>query len=147
MYHCQFCMKQSALGLSSTNILLCYSYTLTGAAPITDEEVAKLLSIHLETPITYTEKPLTSFTKDSAALERIKASGLEEDNKFIVGDFERLSGRKPETFDDYLMNIDTMTPHEKSLFGTLTMVSKLDIEFPEEKHTLTMMARTSIESC
>lgn len=143
----QFRMKQSALVLSSTNILLCYSYTLTGAAPITDEEVAKLLSIHLETPITYTEKPLTSFTKDSAALERIKASGLEEDNKFIVGDFERLSGRKPETFDDYLMNIDTMTPHEKSLFGTLTMVSKLDIEFPEEKHTLTMMARTSIESC
>lgn len=122
---------------------------MTGAAPIKDEEVATLLSLNLETPITYIEKPLTSFTPDSAALEKIKASGLEEENKFIKGDFERLSGRKPESFEDYLMNRDVMTPSEKKVFGhTLTMISKLDLEFPEEKHTLTMVPkRTSIGSC
>lgn len=125
-------------------------YTLTGAAPITDEEVANLLSIHLETPIAYTEKPLSCFTTDSAALERIKASGLEEDVKFIRGDFERLSGRKPETFDDYLMNTHDMSPREKSVMGgsAFTMVDKVDIEFPEETHTITVVPKmTGIESC
>jgi hypothetical protein len=117
-------------------------YTLTGPSPITDKEVATLLSTNLEMDISYVEKPLSSFTKNSAALEKIKASGLEEANKFIKGDFERLAGRKPETFADYLMNESTMAPVEKKVFGhTLTMVSKLDVEFPEEKHTLTMMPK------
>lgn len=117
-------------------------YTLTGPSPISDEDVATLLSTHLETSITYIEKPLAFFTKTSAALEAIKASGIEEDNKFMKGDFERLAGRKPETFDDYLMKEDAMAPCEKkALCHTLTMTSKLEKEFPEEKHTLTMMPK------
>jgi hypothetical protein len=106
--------------------LLLQRYTLTGANPITDEEVASLLSTHLETPVTYVDKPLTFFAKSSAAFETIKASGLEEANKFIKGDFERISGRKPESFADYLMAEDTMAPVEKKVFGnTNTMVTKI----------------------
>jgi uncharacterized protein YbjT (DUF2867 family) len=117
-------------------------YTLTGPSPITDLDVATLLSAHLKTDITYIEQPLTSFTKTSAALEAIKASGIEEDNKFLKGDFERLTGRKPEAFGDYLMRENAMAPCEKKALGhTLTMTSKLEKEFPEDKHTLTMMPK------
>lgn len=122
-------------------------YTLTGSAPITDQEVATLLSAHLETPVTYVEKPLTFFTKNSAAFEKIKASGLEEENKFIKGDFERISGRKPESFADYLLKEDTMARVEKKAFShTITMVPKLEQDFPEEPHFITMVAKTGEET-
>ncbi|KAL7478849.1 hypothetical protein ACHAW6_004601 [Cyclotella cf. meneghiniana] len=122
-------------------------YTLTGATPITDEEVASLLSNHLETPVTYVDKPLTFFSESSAAFETIKASGLEEENKFITGDFERISGRKPESFADYLIKEETMAPVEKKVFGhTITMVPKIEQDFPEEPHFITMVAKTGQET-
>lgn len=48
------------------------TFTLTGPPAITDEGVAALLSNQLGTSITYVEKPLDFFSKDMAALERIK---------------------------------------------------------------------------
>jgi hypothetical protein len=108
------------------------------------------LSFHLQADITYTEKPLTHFTKNSAAIERIKASGLEEEKKFIKGDFERLAGRKPETFADYLMKEETMGPAEKKIFPkkkhTLTMMPKIEQDFPDEPHFITLVARTGDET-
>jgi len=68
------------------------------------------------------------------------------------GDFERLSGRKPETFEDYLMNGgDTMSPLERNVVSshTVTMMDKIEVEFPEEKHYITMVekiGKTSAET-
>ena len=108
--------------------------------------MARLLSIHLDTTITYIEKPFSFFTANAASIERLKASGVEETNFPKGGDFERLSGRKPETFEEYLMNGgDTMSPLERNVVSshTLTMVDKIEVEFPEEKHYVTMVEKKS----
>ena len=109
--------------------------------------MARLLSTHLDTTITYIEKPLSFFTANAASIERLKASGVEETKNFPKGgDFERLSGRKSENFEEYSMNgEDTMSPLERNVvFGhTLTMVDKIEVEFPQEKHYITMVEKKS----
>ena len=100
-------------------------YLLTGPESIIGQQVAYLLSEHLQKPIVYADKPLHEFTRlmkeigedawvvrDLAALEKIKASGMEEDATFVSGDIENILGRKPESFKEYLERADTMTPVE-----------------------------------
>ncbi|KAL7463684.1 hypothetical protein ACHAXS_004035 [Conticribra weissflogii] len=90
--------------------------SLLGPSPINDSDVAKLLTSCLGTKITYEEKPLDFFDEDSAGLESIKASGLEEDEKFPKGDFKRIVGREPESFEAYLAARDCMSPLELKIF-------------------------------
>jgi hypothetical protein len=48
--------------------------------------------------------------KDSAELERIKASGIDEQASSYTKDLEKLIGRQPESFRNYLRNRSTMRP-------------------------------------
>lgn len=94
------------------------AYTLTGPNPLTDTEVATLLTEQLGTPITYVENPLNFFDKDTAALEQVKATGLEEN--FPKGDFKKVVGRDAETFEGYLKATERMTPVEQEVFEIVT---------------------------
>jgi NAD(P)H dehydrogenase (quinone) len=100
-------------------------YSLT-ARPITDREVAKQLTIAYETPVQHIElgyhdyvKSIKSrglptwLAKDSAAFEKMKASGIDENPEIYSKDLENLIGRKPETFIDYLRNTDSQRPGKK----------------------------------
>lgn len=100
-------------------------YLLTGPESIIGQQVAYLLSEHLQKPIVYVDQPLHKFTeemknhgeaawvvRDLAALEKIKASGVEEDTNFLSGDIANILGRAPESFKEYLERTDTMTPVE-----------------------------------
>jgi uncharacterized protein YbjT (DUF2867 family) len=102
-------------------------YTLTGPASITDQEVASLLSKHIKKPVMYVDQPLHEFTteimlggdpnwvvQDLAALEKIKATGEEENKAFVSTDFKKLCGHEAQTFEDYLQDEDNlMTESEK----------------------------------
>jgi len=109
--------------------------SLLGPSPINDSDVAKLLTSCLGTKITYEEKPLDYFDEDSAGLESIKASGLEEDEKFPKGDFKRIVGREPESFEAYLAAKDCMSPLELKVFPQ--EVNAPDEENKENVHELT----------
>jgi uncharacterized protein YbjT (DUF2867 family) len=98
------------------------TYSLT-ARPITDREVAKQLSIAYGTEITHIELGYHDYVKsiearglphwlakDSAAFEKMKASGIDEDPKLYTKDLENLIGRKPESFVDYLRNTESQRP-------------------------------------
>lgn len=100
-------------------------YTLTGPEAITDQEVAGLIAKHLDKPIMYADQPLHFFedmektsghpiwmVRDLVALEQLKASGKEELKAFLSHDIETLCGHKAETFEEYLMAKDRMTPME-----------------------------------
>lgn len=100
-------------------------YELTGPESITDQQVATLLSEHLQRPIVYVDQPIEKFAqemkddgeaawvvRDLAAMEEVKASGMEEDAEFSSGDIEMILGRKAESFKEYLERTDTMTPVE-----------------------------------
>jgi NAD(P)H dehydrogenase (quinone) len=100
-------------------------YTLTGPEAITDQQVADLLSKYLRKPIMYVDQPLHEFTReikvsgepkwmvaDMASLEKIKATGTEEDHAFRSDDIERICGHPPETFEEYLRGTDMMTKVE-----------------------------------
>ena len=95
------------------------AFNLLGPSAITDEEVAKLLSETLGTEIKYVEKPYDFFDKDTAGLERIKASGVEE--KFPKGDLTKLCGKdfKAESFKDYLAATELMTPVEQEALNSI----------------------------
>ena len=47
-----------------------------------------------------------------AAMEKVKASGAEESAGFVAGDIEKICGHKAESFEDYLLRADMMTPVE-----------------------------------
>jgi uncharacterized protein YbjT (DUF2867 family) len=100
-------------------------YTLTGPQAITDQEVAGLLSKRLEKPVMYVDQPLHTFTdhlllagdpewmvNDLAMLEKIKATGTEESRSFVSDDIKKICGRKPQSFEEYLQETDTMTTVE-----------------------------------
>lgn len=100
-------------------------YTLTGPGPITDAEIADLLSKHLKKTVTYVDQTLDKFASvmtlcgdekwvvaDLVALEKIKASGTEENHSFVSKDVEGICGHSPESFEVYLTMTDTMTPVE-----------------------------------
>jgi len=108
------------------------TYTLTGPAAITDEEVAKLLSEQLGTKITYVEKPLKFFDTDTASLEKIKATGLEEEN-FPKGDIKKVVGRNAETFEEYLKAKERMSPIEQEALSWAAPVKEVEGVTPEKE--------------
>jgi uncharacterized protein YbjT (DUF2867 family) len=100
-------------------------YTLTGPEAITEQQVADLLSKYLKKPVMYVDQPLREFSteiklsgvphwmvEDLVTLEKIKATGKEEDHSFISNDVEKICGRKAESYEDYLRRTDMMTPME-----------------------------------
>lgn len=102
-------------------------YVLTGPEAITDQSVADLLSKYLNKPIMYVDQPLHTFEdeekmggdpewkiKDLVALEKIKASGKEEDASFVSKDIETICDHKAETFEEYLLGKDYMTSVESA---------------------------------
>lgn len=108
-------------------------YTLTGLQPISDDDLAYALAKHSKRPVFYEDLPINMLVKkeedgftsvddvdwkvrDFIGLEKLKATGLEEDATFISHDIEKICKRKPETIDDYLQATDLMTPLEKWIF-------------------------------
>lgn len=100
-------------------------YTLTGPNAITDQEVASHLSKYLKKPIMYVDQPLHVFSTelkfsgnprfmvdDMVALERVKATGTEEDHSFTSDDIKKICGHAPETYEEYLRATDMMTDVE-----------------------------------
>ncbi|KAG7336573.1 NmrA family protein [Nitzschia inconspicua] len=98
-------------------------YNLTAKAPITDREVAKILSEVYRTNIQHVELGYHDYvahlkkqripswlSKDSAAFEKMKASGIDENGHNYYKDLEMIIGRKPESFKDYLMNERSQRP-------------------------------------
>jgi uncharacterized protein YbjT (DUF2867 family) len=99
------------------------SYDLTGPGPIKDKEVAKLMSDFYGHPIEHVPLGYHEFeeymvksghptwlVKDSAAFERIKASGVDEEPSSYTKDLEMLIGKKRESFTEYLHNKESMSP-------------------------------------
>lgn len=98
-------------------------YNLTGPGPITDAQVAQLLSQQYGTHIEYTPLGLNDYiaalkkrglpawqVKDCAAFEEIKASGVHELPTSYTQDLTNITGKKPETFVDFLKNHSCMRP-------------------------------------
>jgi hypothetical protein len=57
--------------------------------------------------------------EDLVALEKIKASGTEEDHAFVSDDIKKICGHEPETYEDYLRATELMTPIEAGPPGEL----------------------------
>ncbi|KAI2513850.1 NmrA-like family [Fragilaria crotonensis] len=100
-------------------------YTLTGPYAMTDQVVASLLSKHLKKPVEFVDQPLHVFEEgekaggdpewlieDLVALEKIKATGLEEQLAFVSHDFEKVCGHKAESYEGYLDHKEYMTRAE-----------------------------------
>lgn len=100
-------------------------YTLTGPSAITDNQVASMLSKYLKKSVMYVDQPLKEYSieiklsgdpkwmvEDLVALEKIKATGKEEDPSFASKDIENICGHAPESFEDYLRMTDMMIPVE-----------------------------------
>jgi NAD(P)H dehydrogenase (quinone) len=90
-------------------------YQITGPGPTTDADVAKLLTEHYATPIEHIELGYHDYKKDvverglpdwlvrdSAAFEKMKARGVGELASSYTDDSKKLTGKKLETFKDYL---------------------------------------------
>ena len=103
-------------------------YTLTGLQAISDDDVASAISKHTTRQVFYEDLPINMFedkersgggaqwkVRDLVGLERIKATGLEEDIAFVSHDIEKICKRKPETINDYLEAKQYMTPMESWL--------------------------------
>jgi uncharacterized protein YbjT (DUF2867 family) len=101
------------------------SYTLTGAGPIKDQEIASFLSKYLHKPIMYVDQSLHQFgtglkmsgdpkfmVEDMVAFEKVKTVGAEEDRAFVTNDIESICGHPPESFEGYLRARDMMTDME-----------------------------------
>lgn len=99
------------------------SYNLSGPGPVTDDHVAKLFSNFFGFPVEHVSLGYHKYVeliktlghpdwlvKDAAALEKMKASGIDELASSYTDDLETLIGKKPETFADYLMNKESMSP-------------------------------------
>ena len=99
------------------------TYNLTGPGPITDRKVAKLLSGVYGTEIKHVELGYHDYVKnvkergvpdwlvkDAASLEKMKASGVDEEIDTYSKDLEKLLNRKPEAFKDYLDNKECQRP-------------------------------------
>lgn len=108
-------------------------YTLTGLQPFSDDDLACALAKHSKRSVFYEDLPINmlvqkeedGFTsvddvdwkvRDFIGLEKLKATGLEEDVNFVSHDIEMICKRKPETIDEYLEATESMTPLEKWIF-------------------------------
>jgi uncharacterized protein YbjT (DUF2867 family) len=98
-------------------------YNLTGPGPITDAEVAKLLTKFYGCEIQHIELGYHAYkedvrkrglpeweVRDAAAFERMKASGVDELKESYTSDVEKITGHKPESFEEYLSHKATMRP-------------------------------------
>jgi NAD(P)H dehydrogenase (quinone) len=98
-------------------------YNLTGAGPVTDRRVAKYLGKAYGAEIQHVELGYHDYVKDvkarglpewlvkdSAAFEKMKATGIDEDFNTYTKDLETLIGKTPETFEEYLANKDSQRP-------------------------------------
>ena len=98
-------------------------YNLTGPGPTFDSDVAKLLSKAYNTEIGHKEMGYHDFkkavlkrgipvwlAKDAASFERMKATGIDELASSYSSDLEKLIGKKPETFEEYLENKNSQRP-------------------------------------
>ena len=96
-------------------------YNLTGAGPIRDSEVAKELSKAYGTEIEHVQLGYHSYVadvkkrglphfmaRDAAAMERMKAMGIDENVDSYTKDLEKLIGKAPETFAGYLTHKSAM---------------------------------------
>jgi uncharacterized protein YbjT (DUF2867 family) len=101
------------------------TYTITGPGPIFDKHVAELFSKFFGTNIEHIEMGYHDFkafmkktdlpswlVRDSAAMERIKASGADEKPDAYTNDFEMITHKKPETFKHYLDHKESMSLQE-----------------------------------
>mmetsp|Transcript_279 Transcript_279/g.681 ORF Transcript_279/g.681 Transcript_279/m.681 type:complete len:360 (-) Transcript_279:462-1541(-) len=101
-------------------------YNLTNIEPVTDRNVAKQLSKVYGTEIEHVELGYHDYverlaarnipswmSKDAAAFEKMKASGIDEDGHNYYSDLANLIGRKPETFTQYLTNEKSQRPGKK----------------------------------
>jgi len=109
------------------------AHNVLGPFPLMDKEVAALLSESLHTAITYVEKPLDFFDKNTAALENIKASGMEED--FPHGDFKRVMNRSPQSFREYLKDTYRMSPVERKVVGAFHPMKLNELKVTREEET------------
>jgi nucleoside-diphosphate-sugar epimerase len=98
-------------------------YNLTGPGPIYDSDVAKLLSKAYNTEIKHIELGYNDYkknikslglpdwlVKDSGEMEKMKASGVDEFSTSYTNDIEKIIGKKPETFAEYLDNKNSQRP-------------------------------------
>ena len=98
-------------------------YNLSGPGPTKDKEIAKLLSEAYGEPIEHIELGYHDYkasvierglpewmAQDAADLERMKAMGIDEDRSLYDKTLAKLTGRKPETFKEYLANKSCMRP-------------------------------------
>jgi uncharacterized protein YbjT (DUF2867 family) len=98
-------------------------YELTGPGPTTDGEVAKLLTEHYGKDIEHVQLGYHDYKRndkerglpdwlirDHAAFEKMKASGVDELASSYTDQLEKLTGKKPETFKEYLSNKECMRP-------------------------------------
>jgi NAD(P)H dehydrogenase (quinone) len=98
-------------------------YNLTGPGPTFDKDVAKLLSKAYGEEIEHIELGYHDYKKDvmkrglpswlvrdSAAFEKMKASGIDELRSSYTHDLVKLIGKTPETFADYLDNKNSQRP-------------------------------------
>jgi len=105
-------------------------YTVTGREAMTDQSMADILSKHFNKPVMFVDQPPRVFedsercsgdpawkVKDLVMLEKVKASGIEEDASFVSHDMEKLCGRKPEMFEQYLGAKNFMTPKEMGMWA------------------------------
>jgi NAD(P)H dehydrogenase (quinone) len=99
--------------------------TLTGPEAITDQQVADLISKHFKKPVMYVDQPLREFqseiqtggdpdwlVQDLAAIESVKATGIEEEPSFATKEVEKICGHQAQTFEEYLQERDYMTAVE-----------------------------------
>jgi NAD(P)H dehydrogenase (quinone) len=100
-------------------------YTLTGPEAIKDQMVAQFLSDHLKKPIMFVDQPLHTFeeaermsgdpewlVEDLVALEKVKASGFEENPDFVTDHIKKICGHNAENFESYLRMVEYMTDIE-----------------------------------
>jgi NAD(P)H dehydrogenase (quinone) len=98
-------------------------YNLTGAGPVFDRDVAKLLTKAYGTEIKHIELGYHDYKrevkarglpewliKDSAAFEKMKASGIDEFNTSYTNDVKKIIGKEPETFAEYLEHKSSQRP-------------------------------------
>ena len=101
-------------------------FNLTGPGPCKDSEVAKLLTKHYGTEIEHVQLGYHDFRKDverrgipdwmardAAAMERVKASGIDENLDSYTQDLEKIIGKPAESFEAYLTHKSCMRPGAK----------------------------------
>jgi uncharacterized protein YbjT (DUF2867 family) len=103
-------------------------YTLTNVPSNarTEQQIASLLSQYLQKPIMYVNQSSHEYeqelrmsgvkdycVRDRVAWEQIKASGREGRDDYATTHFADLCGHSPQSFEEYLSNVDDMLPMEK----------------------------------